>query len=84
MTFGKMTFSTFVDVEAPTAWGARGTRLADDAFAAFRASLVHPGHFIEKSIEDDFAPLADWPEMAECWTYLRERYSSVCRAGDQE
>lgn len=53
-------------------------RLADDAFAAFRASLVHPDHFIEKSIENAFAPLADWPEMAESWTYLRNRYPSLC------
>lgn len=53
-------------------------RLADDAFAAFRASLVHPDHFIEKSIEHAFAPLADWPEMAESWTYLRNRYPSLC------
>lgn len=52
--------------------------LADDVFAAFRASLAHPDHFIEKSIEAAFAPMADWPEMAESWTYLRQRYPSLC------
>lgn len=50
----------------------------DDAFKAFRASLTHPEHFIERAIETAFAPLADWPEMAESWTYLRERYPSLC------
>lgn len=54
------------------------THLADDAFIAFRASLANPDHFIERSIEHAFAPLADWPDVAESWVYLRQRYPSLC------
>ena len=53
-------------------------QLGDDAFAVFRASLTHPAHFIQKSIEAAFAPLADWPETSESWAYLRQRYPSLC------
>lgn len=53
-------------------------RLGNDAFTVFRASLVHHDQFKEAWIEDAFAPLADWPEMAESWTYLRDRYPSLC------
>lgn len=57
-------------------------KLADDAFAAFRASLTDPDDFIEQSIEAAFAPMADWPEMAESWAYLSVRYPSLCPSKD--
>lgn len=48
----------------------------DDAFAAFRAALVRPDTFIERSIEQAFAPLAQWPEAS--WhAALAERYPSL-------
>lgn len=53
----------------------------DDAFAAYRATLVDPDAFLERSIEATFAPLtgmagADWIEP------LRERYPSLFPKAD--
>jgi hypothetical protein len=47
-----------------------------DAFVAYRACLVEPDRFIERSIEQAFAPLAGWPE-AEWFPALSERYPSL-------
>lgn len=60
-------------------------RLCDgqsDAFAAFRISLTKPEDFIERSIEEAFAPLAERPDMHESWAYLSERYPLLCTVRD--
>lgn len=49
-----------------------------DAFEAYRACLVDPDNFIERSVEEAFAPLSGWPE-AGWWSLLTSRYPSLTR-----
>lgn len=58
-----------------------GGRAYDDAFAAFRACLVNPSDFIERSIETAFAPLADWTDVT-WWPALAARYPTLCTPKD--
>ena len=52
-------------------------RFGDDAFEVFRSLLVNPDDFVSMSIEDAFAPLANWPE-ADWYPWLKDRYASLC------
>lgn len=47
-----------------------------DAFTAYRASLIDPEAFVERSIEQAFAPLTTWEE-ADWYPALAERYTSL-------
>lgn len=49
----------------------------DDAFDAYRSTLVEPSAFLNVPTERAFAPLACWPEASWCET-LVERYPSLC------
>lgn len=53
----------------------------DDAFAAYRATLVDPDAFIERAIETAFAPLTSITE-ADWMLPLRERYPSLFSGAD--
>ncbi len=57
----------------------------DDAFEAFAATLVNSADFLATSIEQAFAPLADWAD-ASWYAWLVSRYPSLCRrpAGSDE
>jgi hypothetical protein len=55
-------------------------RLGDDAFDVFRSVLSDPSAFISRATEEAFAPLAEWPDAADWYGWLRERYPSLCRA----
>lgn len=67
-------------ITAP-AFGALAGHVHDDAFAAFRTCLNDPAAFFERSIEQAFAPLADWPEVT-WWPALAGRYRSLCLPKD--
>lgn len=54
-------------------------RFGDDAFAVFRSLLADTSDFIDLSIEDAFAPLAEMPE-ADWYPWLQDRYPSLCGA----
>jgi len=56
-------------------------RLGDDAFSVFRSLLTDPADFRSMSIEDAFAPLADWPE-ADSYGWLRDRYPTLCAVAE--
>lgn len=56
-------------------------RFGGDAFEVFGALLTDPSDFRSMSIEAAFAPLADWPE-ADWYPWLRDRYATLCGAGE--
>ena len=63
-----------------TSFAVLGGKQFDDAFDAFRATLMKPDTFIERSIEQAFAPLAQWPEAS--WhAALSDRYPSLVPVG---
>jgi hypothetical protein len=65
-------------VTAPAFRSIAGVQRSD-AFAAFRSSLVDPEAFLERSIEEAFAPLAGWDD-ANWYQALAERYPTLCPA----
>jgi hypothetical protein len=60
---------------------ARLRAFGEDAFAAFAAVLKRPEDFVGRSIEQAFAPLADWPD-ADWFAWLQSRYPGLCPSPD--
>lgn len=52
-------------------------RFGTDAFEIFSSLLSEPTNFQSMSIENAFAPLANWPD-ADWFSWLQSRYASLC------
>lgn len=56
-----------------------GGTAQSDLFEAYRATLRSPDRFLQRAIEEAFAPLATWPD-APWYAALANRYPSLCPA----